>query len=124
MWEEYNPNPMSRNVGDCSIRAVAKALDIPWEKAYILIAINGYAMCDMPSSDSVWGSVLRPYPASFRAIIPQRISARTIRRESTSLLSEDTSLRSRMGSFMIPGIHRMKFLSSIGIKRRIARGDI
>lgn len=59
MFVRYNPNPAGRNVGDCSVRAVAKALDISWEDAYAKIASNGYAMGDMPSSDSVWGSVLR-----------------------------------------------------------------
>lgn len=59
MYIRYNPNPTGRNVGDCSVRAVAKALKIDWETAYLLIARNGYNMGDMPSADSVWGSVLR-----------------------------------------------------------------
>ena len=56
---EYNPNPVSRKVGDCTVRAVAKALDIDWETAYVKMAVNGFSMGDMPSSDSVWGAVLR-----------------------------------------------------------------
>lgn len=59
MWVKYNPNPTGRSVGDCAVRAVAKALDIDWEQAYVMIAANGFAMGDMPSSDSVWGAVLR-----------------------------------------------------------------
>lgn len=59
MWIEYNPNPAGRCVGDCAIRAIAKALNTDWESAYALIVSNGFAMGDMPSSDSVWGSVLR-----------------------------------------------------------------
>ena len=59
MWIKYNPNPVGRSVGDCSIRAIAKALGISWEQAYLMIAINGFAMGDMPSSNSVWGAVLR-----------------------------------------------------------------
>ena len=50
---------MARRVGDCAARAVAKALDTDWETAYIMLAANGYAMCDMPSSDAVWGATLR-----------------------------------------------------------------
>lgn len=61
MWIKFNPNPTGRSVGDCAIRAVAKALDISWEQAYALIAANGYAMGDMPSSNSVWGAVLRQH---------------------------------------------------------------
>lgn len=59
MWIKYNPNPTGRHVGDCAVRAIAKALKIDWEDAYRMIASNGYAMGDMPSSDSVWGAVLR-----------------------------------------------------------------
>lgn len=55
----YNPNPTGRFVGDCAIRAVAKALDMDWETAYACVTAAGFAMGDMPSSNSVWGSVLR-----------------------------------------------------------------
>lgn len=55
----YNPNPMGRNVGDCSVRAISKALSLDWESAYILQILKGLEMGDMPSSDAVWGSVLR-----------------------------------------------------------------
>ena len=58
---EYNPNPVGRRVGDCSVRAIAKALNMGWESAYIALVINGLQMGDMPSSDSVWGSVLRQH---------------------------------------------------------------
>ena len=59
MYKEYNPNPAGRKVGDCAVRAVAKALDVDWETAFAMIAKNAFAMGDMPSSDSVWGAVLR-----------------------------------------------------------------
>ena len=59
MWQELNLNPISRRVGDCAIRAVAKALDVDWETAYIMLALNGLAMGDMLNADAVWGSVLR-----------------------------------------------------------------
>ena len=69
MWIEFNPNPMSRHVGDCSVRAVAAALGIDWERAYTLIAIAGFNMADMPSSNSVWGAVLRQH-GFYRDVIP------------------------------------------------------
>lgn len=68
LWVEYNPNPTGRRVNDCAVRAVAKALNISWEQAYALIVTNGYAMGDMPSSNSVWGSVLRQH-GFYRKII-------------------------------------------------------
>lgn len=56
---EFNPNPAGRKVGDCAVRAIAKALDMDWESAYILLTVNGFYMGDMPSSDQVWGATLR-----------------------------------------------------------------
>ena len=58
MWIEYNPNPAGRSVGDCAVRAIAKALDVDWKKAFALIVNASYQMADMPSSNAVWGSVL------------------------------------------------------------------
>ena len=69
MYVYYNPNPVGRKVGDCSVRAISKALGIDWEKAYILISSNGFSMGDMPSSDSVTGSVLRQN-GFYREVIP------------------------------------------------------
>lgn len=68
VWIEYNPNPAGRNVGDCSVRAISKALNIDWETAYALIALNGYLMGDVISSNSVWGAVLRQHGFSRHAI--------------------------------------------------------
>lgn len=59
MWKQYNPNPAGRAVGDCAVRALAKALDTDWETAYAKIAAAGFNIGDMPSSNSVWGAVLR-----------------------------------------------------------------
>lgn len=59
MWIEYNPNPVGRNVEDCAIRAVAKALDTDWETAYALIVANGFQMGNIISANEVWQSVLR-----------------------------------------------------------------
>lgn len=59
MWKYFLNNPTGRKVGDCAVRAVSVALGIDWEDAYTLMTDAGYAMGDMPSSDSVWGAVLR-----------------------------------------------------------------
>ena len=59
MWIKFQNNPAGRNVGDCAVRAVSVALGVDWETAYNLIADAGFNMADMPSSDGVWGAVLR-----------------------------------------------------------------
>ena len=59
MYIEYDPNPVSSNVGDCVVRAVSKALNDSWENTYIKLCIMGFAMGDLPNSDNVFGAVLR-----------------------------------------------------------------
>lgn len=61
MWMKFNSNPTGRAVGDCAVRALSVALGVDWETAYALMAINGFAMGDMPTSNSVWGAVLRQH---------------------------------------------------------------
>ena len=68
MYIEWNPNPTGRKVGDCSVRAISKALDKDWETAYALIVVKGFEMGDMPSSNITWGSVLRQYGFVRRAV--------------------------------------------------------
>ena len=60
-YEFYNENPTGRSVGDCAVRAVSIALGVDWETAYALMAVAGFNMGDMPSSNSVWGAVLRQH---------------------------------------------------------------
>lgn len=54
----YNPNPYRQFVGDCAVRAIAKALDRDWENAYIGLCAEGLDLGDMPSSNYVWGMYL------------------------------------------------------------------
>lgn len=68
-YEFYNENPTGRSVGDCTVRAISVALDVDWETAYTLMAVAGFNMGDMPSSNSVWGAVLRQH-GFYRKNIP------------------------------------------------------
>ena len=68
VWRQFNNNPTGRNAGDCAVRAVSVALDTDWETAYALIAMNGFLMGDVISSNSVFGSVLRQHGFSRYAI--------------------------------------------------------
>lgn len=75
-WIYFNSNPRKRSVGDCAVRAVSRALDVSWKRAYSLLTEEGYAVCDMPSSDAVWGSVLRRHGFVKRAILDEAYTAR------------------------------------------------
>ena len=57
-YVNYNPNPVRKLVGDCVIRAISKCLNKDWEDTYLAIAMKGYMMHDMPSSNDVWGTYL------------------------------------------------------------------
>lgn len=58
MYKFYNPSPIGARTGDCAIRAVAKALDTDWEKAYLLLCVKGYEICDLPNANSVVNALL------------------------------------------------------------------
>lgn len=60
-YRYFNPNPCGRIVGDCAVRAIAKALNMDWCQAYSILASFAFNMCDMPNADSVWGAVLRKH---------------------------------------------------------------
>ena len=59
MYRYFNPNPCGRAVGDCAVRALSAALGLDWEGAFDILTRFARNMCDMPSSDQVWGAVLR-----------------------------------------------------------------
>ena len=59
MWKYYNPNPTGQRVGDCAVRAIARATDQGWDDAYSAITLEGYVFGDMPSSNAVWGAYLK-----------------------------------------------------------------
>ena len=71
MWIKYQPNPLSRNVDDCTVRALAKALEIDWERAYDILTKYGKNMANMPHANEVMSAVLRSHGFN-RAIIPNR----------------------------------------------------
>lgn len=58
MYKYYNPNPGNKNTGDCTVRAITKALDRTWENVYTALCAKGYEMKEMPDSNAVWGAYL------------------------------------------------------------------
>lgn len=69
MWRKYNPNPQGKAVGDCTVRAISKALGKRWEEVYIDLCDMGLKMCDMPSANAVWGAYLHRQGFT-RSVIP------------------------------------------------------
>ena len=59
-FEYYNPNPSKwQRVGDCTVRALCKALGQDWDTVYVGLSVYGFLLSDMPSANRVWGAYLR-----------------------------------------------------------------
>lgn len=59
MYASYNPNPLGKAVGDCTVRAIAKATSQTWDKTFLELCIVGFELADMPSANAVWGEYLK-----------------------------------------------------------------
>ena len=58
VWKRYNPNPTGRRVEDCSIRAIAAALDVDWDTASDMVYDMAKSMGTTTPDDAAWGAVL------------------------------------------------------------------
>lgn len=59
MFEKFNPNPLGKAVGDCTVRALSAATGESWDETYIALCAVGYELADMPSANAVWGEYLK-----------------------------------------------------------------
>lgn len=70
-FKPYNPNPCGCRVGDCTVRAICKATDLPWEHVYCALSAYGLSAKDLPSANHVWGKFL--YDRGFRRNLIDRM---------------------------------------------------
>ena len=59
MFVKLNLNPDGIYSDDCTVRAISMATGKTWDEVYFGLCIEGYAMKNMPSVNTVWGSYLR-----------------------------------------------------------------
>ena len=59
MYKNFNMNPIHKRTDDCTVRAIATALQKEWEDVYIELCLTGLKYFDMPSSNHVWGEYLK-----------------------------------------------------------------
>ena len=74
MWIQSNPNPKSKQVPDCVIRAISIVFGVDWYSIYDALCRIGRMDCNMPSADSVWGHFLSSegcYPFLLSDICPK-----------------------------------------------------
>lgn len=69
MYVYFNPNPKMNHIGDCVVRAISKLTGRDWEDTFVELCVQALEMCDMPSSNAVWGAFL--YKKGYRReVIP------------------------------------------------------
>ena len=66
---EKNVNPLNKRVGDCVIRAISTVMGTDWDRTYIDLVLEGFALKDMPAANYVWGSYLTKQ-GFIRKVIP------------------------------------------------------
>ena len=60
MYVHFNKNPLGRNtVGDCSVRAVSKALGVSWDEAHDMLSHMSKQMGTIMNDNDVISAVLR-----------------------------------------------------------------
>ena len=59
VYKHFANNPCGKSIGDCAVRAISVALDVNLYDAFDILTEEAREMCDMPSADAVWGTVLR-----------------------------------------------------------------
>ena len=67
-WRAYNPNPGGLRVGDCTVRALCKALGRDWEQIHAELYLDSFCAYNMPSANLVWGACLRRHGFRRRTI--------------------------------------------------------
>lgn len=60
----FNPNPEGKQVGDCTVRAIARATGQSWDATYIGLCLQGLIMGDMPSANSTCDFIAKLLVAS------------------------------------------------------------
>ncbi len=57
----FNPNPQGNKVGDCTVRALSKALGKDWDSVHAMLSISSFALKDVQPANRAWGAILRHY---------------------------------------------------------------
>lgn len=59
MFRYFQPNPLGKNTGDCTVRAICAATGLSWDQAFDELCDKAKEICEMPSSNNAWGQYLQ-----------------------------------------------------------------
>ena len=58
-WMPYNANPYLNDTDDCVVRAVSTFFDCSWDKAYLMVVMQGFKEKQFPNNrNDIWGRML------------------------------------------------------------------
>lgn len=58
MFVRFNANPVNKNTGDCTVRAISVLMNQSWRDTHADLSMTSYYLSDMPSSNASWGEYL------------------------------------------------------------------
>lgn len=58
MFVRFNANPVNKNTGDCTVRAISTLMNQSWRDTHTDLSMTSYYLSDMPSSNASWGEYL------------------------------------------------------------------
>ena len=59
LYRYFNPNPLKKETGDCTVRAICAATDRKWDDVFYELCMKGMEICEMPSANNTWGAYLQ-----------------------------------------------------------------
>ena len=68
MYRYFNPNPCSKNTGDCTVRAICAATGMSWDMAFDELCDKAKEIGEMPSSNNAWGQYLQDLGFTYRPL--------------------------------------------------------
>lgn len=74
----FNENPAGKSVGDCTIRALSKALGQTWDETYVGLCLEGFLQKDWGNADAVWGPYLHRHSFQRHLIPDDGLEAYTV----------------------------------------------
>lgn len=58
MFVDFNANPINRDTGDCTVRAISVLMNQSWRDTYADLSMTAFYLSNMPSANESWHEYL------------------------------------------------------------------
>lgn len=59
MYVHYNPNPLGKHIGDCTVRAICRVTGKDWNDIFLGLSAKAFELKDLPDANAVWERYLK-----------------------------------------------------------------